>query len=158
MRRQAEPRDFLRVFDIYMHERVVPFLGHDPMPMESFREVFGDLLKTEAFYVYELSGRVVGFYTARRLTGRARHVAQLGTLATDPAFHGSPLAEKMVTDAVKRLAADGVKRIELLVESDNPRGIRFYKKLGFVQEATLRAYYQRAGEEPIDEYLMRLML
>ena len=158
MRRKGEPRDIQRVFDIYMHERVVPFLGYDPMPIEAFKEVFAELLKTDAFFVYELSGRVVGFYTARRLPGRARHVAQLGTLATDPAFHGSPLADKMVSDGIKRLAEEGVRRVQLMVESDNPRPLRFYKKLGFLQEATLKAYYQRAGQEPVDEFLMRLML
>jgi len=159
MRRSAEPRDLERVFEIYMHKKVVPFLGFDPMPMAQFREVFQGLLETSAFFVYELAGRVVGFYRAARGRGRTRHVAQLGTLAIDPVFQGSGLAQKMMTDAITRLSAEGVKRVELIVESDNARGIRFYKRFGFVREGTLRQYYQRAGEEcPVDDYVMGLLL
>lgn len=65
----------------------------------------------------------------------------------------------MVSDAIEQLRAAGVKRIELYAESDNAPALRFYEKLGFVREGTLRKFYKRAGEaDYIDDHLMALLL
>ena len=65
----------------------------------------------------------------------------------------------MVSDAIEHLKADGVKRIELYAESDNAPGLRFYRKLGFKYEGTLRKFYKRAGEaEYIDDQLLALLI
>jgi putative acetyltransferase len=72
MRRLARPQDLEAVFAIYMHERVVPFLGYDPMPLGAFRPIFGELVDCGCFYVYEVDGCVAGFYRAtRHCTGGA---------------------------------------------------------------------------------------
>jgi RimJ/RimL family protein N-acetyltransferase len=56
------------------------------------------------------------------------------------------------------LKAAGVKRVELCVESDNAPGLRFYEKLGFQREGTLRKFYKRAGDaEAIDDHMMALL-
>ncbi|WP_119155100.1 GNAT family N-acetyltransferase [Caldimonas tepidiphila] len=159
MRRAANPTDLEAVHAIYMHEAVVPFLGFDPMPLDDFRAVYRDLLASGGFFVWEAGGEVAGFYKAVRHPGRARHVAGLGTLAVAPRHHGSGVARAMVGDAIARLAAEGVLRVELMVESDNPRGIRFYEGLGFRIEGTLRKFYKRAGDAHfVDEHVMGLLL
>ena len=159
MRRLATPHDLEAVFTIYMHERVVPFLGYDPMPLDEFRAIYKELVDSRSFYIYEHDGRVAGFYRASRYPGRVRHVACFGTLAVDPALHGKGIAHAMVSDAIEHLKADGVKRIELYVESDNAPGLRFYKKLGFECEGTLRKFYKRAGEaDYIDDQLLALLI
>jgi RimJ/RimL family protein N-acetyltransferase len=155
MRRLATPQDIDSVFALYMHEKVVPFLGYDPMPLEDFRAIYGELLGGGSFYVYEHEGRIAGFYRAVRYPGRVQHVACLGTLAVDPAFHGQGIARAMVTEAIDTLKAAGVKRIELFAESDNATALRFYDKLGFEREGTLRKFYKRAGDaDYVDEYVM----
>ena len=159
MRRLATPHDLEAVFTIYMHERVVPFLGYDPIPLDEFRAIYKELVDSRSFYIYEDDGRVAGFYRATRYPGRVRHVACFGTLAVDPALHGKGIAHAMVSDAIAHLKADGVKRIELYVESDNAPGLRFYKKLGFEHEGTLRKFYKRADEaEYIDDQLLALLI
>src|SRR5687767_10442889 len=100
MRRLATPHDLEAVFTIYMHERVVPFLGYDPMPLEEFRAIYKELVDSRCFYIYEDGGRVAGFYRATRYAGRVRHVACFGTLAVDPALHGKGIAHAMVSDAI----------------------------------------------------------
>lgn len=40
MRRLATPEDIDAVFALYMHEKVVRFLGYDPMPIEDFRAIY----------------------------------------------------------------------------------------------------------------------
>ncbi|CAA2100065.1 Mycothiol acetyltransferase [Variovorax paradoxus] len=159
MRRLATPEDLVSVHALYMHEKVVPFLGYDPMPLEEFRPIYRDLVDSGCFHIYEHDGRLAGFYRATRYPGRVQHVACLGTLAVDPAFHGQGIALAMVTEAIDALKAAGVKRIELFAESDNAPALRFYEKLGFEREGTLRKFYKRAGDaDYIDDHLMALLL
>lgn len=73
--------------------------------------------------------------------------------------HGQGVGHAMLTDAIERLKADGVRRIELYAESDNTQALRFYEKLGFVHEGTLREFYKRADEPHyVDEYVLGLLL
>jgi len=123
MRRLAIPADQQRVYDIYMHPDVVPYLGFDPMPREAFGKVFEPLFESGSFYVFDEHGQVQGFYKVQRHLGRAAHVAYLGTLAVSPQAKGSGLARRMMQDALDRLAASGIRRVELSVEADNPRAI-----------------------------------
>jgi len=138
-----------------MDGRVIPFLGHDPMDLEAFRAVFDGLLAAGGFYVLEREGQVAGFYRIIQFEGRARHVAQLGTLAVDPEFQGSGLARDMVASAIEQMKALGVRRAELQAEADNARGLAFYRKQGFEQEGVQRRAYRRSGEgDDVDEVLM----
>ena len=62
-------------------------------------------------------------------------------------------------EAIDALTAAGVKRIELFAESDNAPALRFYEKLGFEREGTLRKFYKRAGDaDYIDEHVMALLV
>ncbi len=158
-RRLVRDADFADVHRIYMDPAVVPFLGYDPMPKDEFRPVFDDLVCSGCFYAWEVDGAFAGFYRAYRLPGRQRHVAYLGTLAVDPAFHGCGVARAMFEDAITRLRGEGVIRIELLVEADNPRAIAFYRRYGFETEGVLRRAYRRAGEDfYVDEVQMALLV
>ncbi|MDH0500176.1 GNAT family N-acetyltransferase [Stutzerimonas stutzeri] len=159
MRRLAIPADQQRVYDIYMHPDVVPYLGFDPMPREAFGKVFEPLFESGSFYVFEEHGQLQGFYKVQRHLGRAAHVAYLGTLAVAPQAKGSGLARRMMQDALDRLAASGIRRVELSVEADNLRAIAFYQRFGFVHEGTQRAAYKRAGEDGyVDELMYGLLL
>ena len=159
MRRLASAADLPAVHALYMHAQVVPFLGYDPMPLHAFAPIFETLCASGSFYVYEVDGVLAGFYKTARYPGRAQHVASLGTLAVDPRWHGTGLAREMVTGAIRELQAAGVLRIELCAEADNLQAIRFYEKLGFVHEGTLRGFYKRAGDAGyVDERLMALVI
>ena len=159
MRRLALDSDLDSVHAIHMDPSVIPFLGIEPLAPDQFRPVFAALVRSGCFYVYEADGALAGFYKVSRFEGRAQHVAQLGTLAVAPRFQGRGVARSMVADAIARLAADGVRRIELIVESDNPRGVAFYQRMGFEIEGTLRMFYKRAHEAHyVDDYMMALIV
>jgi ribosomal protein S18 acetylase RimI-like enzyme len=144
--RLARWTDFNRVYEIYTHPAVIPYLGFEPMSPDDFRPVYQGLLASDAFYVVEAEGTVEGFYKAARQEGRSSHVVTLGPLAVAPERRGSGFAAAMLEEAISRLHAAGVLRFELTVEADNPRGIAFYRKLGFEREGLLRAAYKRASD------------
>jgi putative acetyltransferase len=154
-RRLAEMGDLESVFAIYMDEAVVPFLGFDPMPLEAFTPIFRELVESRCFFVYEVAGELAGFYKVARHPGRASHVAYLGSLAVAPRFQGHGIAQAMVAQTMDELRSSGVKRVELIVESDNTRGIAFYERIGFEIEGKLRQFYKRAHESTyVDDYIM----
>jgi ribosomal protein S18 acetylase RimI-like enzyme len=158
-RRLATRNDLAAVHAIYTHPQVVPFLGYDPMPLEDFEPIFAGLLASGAFFVTLRDDQVRGFHRVNRQKGRSRHVAILETLAVSPAEHGTGFALDMVNDALEVMAADGILRVELMVEADNPRGLAFYRKLGFEQEGRLKAAYKRSHQaEYVDEILMAKLL
>ena len=155
LHRLATLADFDAVYSIYMADEVIPYLGFDPMSRAAFLGVMQGLLAGRSFYVVECEGRVRGFYRSSRGDGRSRHVARLGTLAVAPEEQGSGLARSMIETAIAGLHADGVTRIELTVEADNPRARRFYAKLGFEPEGTMRHAYQRSDDPRyVDQLLM----
>jgi putative acetyltransferase len=159
MRRLASETDLEQVFHIYTHESVIPFLGHDPMSLDDFCSVYRDLLGSGAFFVYELSGRIAGFFKVTRLEGRARHVAILGTLAVAPDHQGRGVGRAMMNEIVSMLTALGIRRLELLVEADNPRARTFYGSLGFQEEGVQRKAYKRAHQDHyVDEIMMARLL
>ena len=153
--RLATPADLDAVHAIYVDTRVVPYLGFDPMSRAAFVPVFGQLVSSGGFHLVEAEGGIVGFYHVTRQAGRARHVATLGTFAVAPEAQGRGVGMAILEAVIARLHADGVARIELTLEADNPRALALYRKLGFEHEGTLRAAYQRAGEPNfIDQWLM----
>jgi RimJ/RimL family protein N-acetyltransferase len=159
MHRLATLADVDAVYLIYMDKDVIPYLGFDPMPRGDFLPVLEQLVATKSFYVVEHEGRIPGFYRASRHLGRARHVAYLGTLAVAPEARGTGLAQSMIEGAIERLHSEGVVRVELMLEADNPRALRFYSKLGFELEGTMRRAYKRSSDSHyVDEFFMAKLL
>ena len=159
IRRLATTEDLAAVHDIYMHDEVVPYLGIDPVQLDEFKPDFEALLASGSFFVAIREDAVRGFYRVNRQKGRSRHVAILETLAIAPSEHGTGFATATIAEALECMRAEGVSRVELMVEADNARAFAFYRKLGFEQEGRLRAAYKRAHEpEYVDELLMAKLL
>ncbi|HEV7607631.1 MAG TPA: GNAT family N-acetyltransferase [Steroidobacteraceae bacterium] len=159
IRRLARHDDLAAVHRIYMDDEVVPFLGIDPMPLDDFRPVFEGLLATKAFFVAARDDEVRGFYRVNRQKGRSQHVAVLETLAISPSEKGTGFAQAMIAEALECMRQEGIRRVELMVEADNPRALAFYRKLEFEQEGRLRAAYKRANQpDYVDELLMARLI
>lgn len=159
MHRLATLADLDAVYSIYMDDDVIPYLGFGPMPRGEFARVLGDLVASKSFHVVECNGRIQGFYRVSRREGRARHVAYFGTFAVAREARGTGLARSIIEAAISRLHAEGVTRIELMLETDNTRALRFYRKMGFELEGTLRSAYKRESEPHyVDELYMGRLL
>jgi ribosomal protein S18 acetylase RimI-like enzyme len=159
MRRLAKEKDLEQVYSIYMDESVIPFLGYDSMSLDNFRSIYKNLIENEDFFVYEQDQDIVGFYRASKYPGRASHVAYLGTLAVSPKFQGKGFARSMISEAIQILTDSSVIRVEIIVESDNPRAIGFYESFGFKIEGTLKKFYKRSHQNHyVDDYIMAVLL
>jgi putative acetyltransferase len=80
-----------------------------------------ELVRSAVVTVAERDGAMLGFVTVDPRNG------YLDQLVVAPETWGSPLAAALL-DAAKRIAPGG---LELLVNQDNARAIRFYEKHGF---------------------------
>ena len=141
-----------------MCEPVLRFLNFEAMSKNAFAPVFGALVDAGTFFVREEGGVVVAFFKAARGEVHTRHVAYVSLLAVDPALEGRGIARRMMADALDLLRAQGARRIELTVESTNPRAIAFYRKLGFEIEGTLRKGYESPHEGFVDDYIMGFLI
>lgn len=140
-----------------MHDSVLRFLNFEAMPKPQFASVFEALVDAGTFFVHEHDGAVAGFYKVARGEIHTRHVAYVSLLAIDPALEGKGIARRMMAEALDRLRGEGVKRVELTVESTNPRAIEFYRRLGFEIEGTLRKAYDSPHDGLVDDKVMGLL-
>jgi putative acetyltransferase len=142
-----------------MHPEVIPYLGYDPMSLEEFAGVFQELVDCRSFYILERDGGIAGFCRTTRQPGRAAHVATLGTLAVAPRWRGTGVARELLEQIFSQVKAQGILRLELMLEVDNPRALAFYQKLGFEREGIMRAAYKRSSDAHYtDEIFMARLL
>lgn len=150
---------FDQLYDIYMQPNVNRFLNFERMPKESFREIFDELTRSGNLYTYEYHDQVVATTIIVRQKRRVYHVATLTTVATHPNFQNQGISFCFMQELMEILKKEGIKRVDLHTESDNPIAVNFYKKLGFQHEGTMKNLFKRAGEAIyIDQYIMALML
>lgn len=158
MMRPARPSDFEEVFAVYMDPAVNPFMSWDPMTVEAFQPIFHAILATGYLYAYELNDNLAAIIRIERYTHRRSHVAYIGGFGVSAKFQNQGLGSKILTETIETLREEGFKRIELIVESDNPRAIRLYEKLGFKIEGTHKGYFKRSGQDTYtDDYSMALI-
>lgn len=67
--------------------------------------------------------------------------------------YGTEAIRLVLRDAFERL---GMRRVDLITDIDNERGIRCYEKCGFVREGILRAHRLRYGQ-PLDMVEMAVL-
>lgn len=149
---------FDQLYDLYMSPNINRFLNFEVMPKESFREVFDELTSQGALYTYERDDQVLSTSIVIRQKRRVFHVATLTTLATHPSFQNQGIGTQFIRELMAVLKREGVKRVDLHTEADNPVAINFYKKLGFQHEGTMKSLFKRADEEAyVDQYIMGLL-
>lgn len=129
------------------------------MPVSEFKPIFEELTHGNDLYVYEIEDRIAATCVIKRLSRRCHHVASLGTLATNPNLQGRGIGTKFMQEVMDVLKKEGIKRIELSFEADNLIGEKFYHKLGFKREGTLKNWFKRANEDHyVDEHIMAIFL
>ena len=156
--RKATAADFKAVYNIFMDPEANPYLNTEFSDETGFSPIFEALLKRDNLWVYEFQNKVIGFYEISRGQRRTGHAARLENIAISAEFSGQGFGSRLMEKLIGTLRQEGIKRFDLLVESDNPRAIHFYKKFGFEIEGTLRKYFKRAGQDKyINDYIMSII-
>ena len=120
---------------------------------EQTRRWFTGLGTHETLLVAELDGKVVGNGGLHRQAGRRQHTAILGMGVRD-AFQRRGVGTAILTALVD--AADlwlDLRRLELVVYTDNAPAIALYERFGFAREGLMRGYAFRDGRY-VDSLLM----
>ncbi len=97
---------------------------------------------------FEADGsQLAGFIVAQRHPKGMGHIVTIDTISS---YRREGLGTLLMSEAEKRLYADGCKGMFLETAVDNIGAIKFYKKLGYFIVKTLPRYYQ----DKVDAFLM----
>ena len=156
---KATKKDFLFVYQLYMHPAINPFLLYEPMDEKTFVPIFIQLIKDGVLYIFNDKNKQVGMCKLVPLTHRSAHCVYCGSVAIHPIYMGKGLGKKMMK-AVKAYAAkQHFIRIELSVAIHNNAAIAVYESAGFKKVGVLNKYgYLKAENKYVDEWLMQCML
>jgi ribosomal-protein-alanine N-acetyltransferase len=75
------------------------------------------------------------------VTAHARRVGYIVTIDVLPTFRRHSVGTKLLTEAERRLAAAGVRTIELETATDNASAIAFWQKHGYRTRGVIKRYY-----------------
>ena len=82
-------------------------------------------------------GKMIGFCGLYQENHkRTRHRAKIGPFFVTPKYHGSGAAKVLMNAVIKEALSQNVEQLELYVDTENFKAIRFYEKNGFVKKAT----------------------
>lgn len=149
--RPVRPEDAPLVHEMRLQPEVMRFTT--AMPSERASGWVGQLGPHDHVMVAELEGRVVGLAGLHLRDGKRRHVGFVAMMVHDQ-FAGRGIGTRLLTALLE--LADGwlnLTRVELDTMADNERGLRLYRKLGFVEEGRQRKAYFRDGAY-VDAVLM----
>jgi ribosomal-protein-alanine N-acetyltransferase len=89
--------------------------------------------------IAEDEARLAGFAIGH-VAGTRGHVVTIDIAEQD---RRRGLGERLLTELMRRLAAEGAQEVRLEVDLRNARAIRFYERMGFKQTRRLADYYGR---------------
>lgn len=155
MLRLGTDDDLPTLHAIYMEPETNPYLSFERMSLDDFRPVFAAIRSEGTLYVWEVDGIVTATCTTNRWARRARHVVSIGSVATRRDRWRQGHGAAMMRAVIEVLRGQGIERVDVWVEADNPGALAFYAGLGFVTEGVLRGCFRRAGAVvAVDEVVM----
>ncbi|HLN60598.1 MAG TPA: GNAT family N-acetyltransferase [Symbiobacteriaceae bacterium] len=137
----AKPEYFRALYTLYMHPLVRPWLGLLPsMQEDELRKELCSLPRGHHLLVAEHEGQVIGAVHLVQHAARRSHNGTIKSLAVHPAWQGRGAGTALLQAAVD-LAEKwlGLTRLEMTVPAPAGTALALGEKLGFVQEAVLRA-------------------
>ncbi|MBA3470260.1 MAG: GNAT family N-acetyltransferase [Herpetosiphonaceae bacterium] len=144
--RALEPDDYIDLTILYSGPNVVAgslYLPHPPQDLWRRRAEGSDSEMPRL--VAAVEGMVVGAVSMEIGEGRRRHSGTIEMAVRDD-YQGRGVGAALLT-AIVDLAEHwlGLRRLELVVFTDNNPAIALYKRFNFTVEGTLRQYAYRSG-------------
>ncbi len=118
---------------------------HFPSDRMSARSVRNFLRAPSAYvWVVEAANELVGSLVL--LTRKGVHSARIYSVIVLPQMRGQGLAAKLVADAEAQTRKLGLSAVTLEVRDDNAAARALYRKLGYVEEKSLPAFYDDGSD------------
>jgi ribosomal-protein-alanine N-acetyltransferase len=92
----------------------------------------------EYFLIAAVRNQVVGY----SVSWRVRRNIELASIAVLPSFRRHSIGRSLLASTISRAAHDGVRRMSLMVRTDNVPAQRFYRSAGFRRKRTVANYYE----------------
>ena len=129
--RDYAPRDFETLYEID-HQCFDPAIAYSRFDLRTYLRLPGaDCVIAEA------SGETAGFL----VTAHENSVGAIVTVDVLPVYRRRGVATLLLAEAERRLAAGGIRLIELETATDNASAIAFWKKHGYRTEGVKKQYY-----------------
>ena len=145
--RRAKPSDAKGIANVLVNSYNVKDLN------EGISVFKNESAKEQHYLVAEEKGKIIGIVTWL-MHGLPKHqLAELDRIAVLPEYRGKgiarPLFEAMLNDAkiFYKKHKSRLRKLYILSHYDNIRAHKFYKKLGFVHETTLKSHYYENKDE-----------
>lgn len=142
-----KPEHLRALYALYMHPLVRPWLGYLPSTQEDeLRKELCGLPRTHHLLVAEHEGQVIGAVHLVQYAGRRSHSGAIKSLAVHPAWQGRGAGTALLQAAID-LAEKwlGLTRLDMTVPAPAGTALALGEKLGFAQEAVLRADLAHQG-------------
>lgn len=121
------PEDFAEIVD-------VPDFDPDTVVIAAKAVDAAEARPSHDIAIVEATGteQVIGFHQTKitDTDGQGR-LGEVYVVGVDPAIHAKGVGKALTIEGMRRMVAAGVAAIELYVESDNPRALGLYERLGF---------------------------
>src|SRR3989344_3243660 len=117
-------------------------------------EVFkNEIKKLHHYIVAEEKGKIIGIVTWV-MHGLPKHqLAELDRIAVLPEYRGKGISKQLFNALIKdakafyKINKSKLRKLYLLTHADNIRAHKFYEKLGFRHETTLKQHYYKDRNE-----------
>jgi len=145
--RRSKPTDAKGIANVLVNSYNVRSLN------EGINVFKSESAKQQVYIVAEDKGKIIGIATWI-MHGLPKHqLAELDRIAVLPEYRGhgiaKPLFEALLKDCKEfyRKNKSKLRKLYILTHYDNARAHRFYEKLGFTHETTLKAHYYENKDE-----------
>jgi len=113
----------------------------------------GEIKKFYNYIVADDNGKIAGIVTWVAHGLWKHQLCELDRIAVLPEYRGKGVARKLFDALIKDAKAyykknnSKLRKLYLLTHADNKRAHKFYEKLGFRHETTLREHYYKGRDE-----------
>jgi ribosomal protein S18 acetylase RimI-like enzyme len=111
------------------------FNSYDAYTLEDYRRWYG--YNPDLCLVAEIDGLVAGDMLTKIVEDRA----ELGSMATHPAYRRRGVGAALLEETVRRVKGYGINDIVIEVRKTNLGGLTFWKKMGFVVTGEQPGFY-----------------
>lgn len=145
--RKAAPKDAKGIADVLAKSYNIKDLN------EGINVFKNEIKKQHNYLVAEENGKIIGIVTWL-MHGLPKHqLCELDRIAVLPECRGKGVARKLFNALIKdsksfyKKNKSKLRKLYLLTHADNARAHKFYEKLGFKHEATLKQHYYKNKDE-----------